>query len=78
LGFLPVDRRGADLLFQVISARYERGAVIITTNRAYMNWVDTFAGDAVITSAVLDRVLHHCETVVLEGRSYRMKDRIKD
>jgi len=78
LGFLPVDRRGADLLFQVISARYERGAVIITSNRAYKNWVDTFAGDAVITSAVLDRVLHHCETVVLEGRSYRMKDRIND
>ena len=78
LGFLPIDRRGADLLFQVVSARYERGAVIITTNRAYKNWVETFAGDAVITSAVLDRVLHHCETVVLEGRSYRMKDRIKD
>jgi len=78
LGYLPIDRKGADLLFQVISARYERGSVIITTNRPYKDWAETFAGDAVITSAVLDRVLHHCETLVIQGRSYRMKERIAD
>jgi len=78
LGYLPIGRKGADSLFQVISSRYERGSMIITTNRAYKDWTETFAGDAVTTSAVLDRILHHCETIVLEGRSYRMKDRIRD
>lgn len=77
LGYLPVGKKGADLLFQVISARYERGSVIITTNRGYKDWPKTFDNDATITSAVLDRVLHHCETVVIEGRSYRMKNRLE-
>ena len=77
LGYLPIDQHGADLLFQVISARYERGSMIITTNKAFKQWASIFNGDATITSAVLDRVLHHAETVVIEGTSYRMKDRIE-
>jgi DNA replication protein DnaC len=78
LGYLPIDRTGADLLFQVFSARYENGSTIITTNRTFNQWSKTFAGDAVQTSAVLDRILHHCETVIIEGRSYRMKARIAE
>ena len=77
LGYLPMDKRGADLLFQVISARYERGAMIVTTNTAYKNWPRIFNNDATITSAVLDRLLHHCQTVAIEGKSYRMKDKEK-
>ena len=75
LGYLPMDKRGADLLFQVISARYERGSIIVTTNTAYKHWPRVFNNDSTITSAVLDRLLHHCETVTIEGKSYRMKDK---
>lgn len=77
IGYLPIDQRGADLLFQVISARYERGSIVLTTNKAFKQWPSIFNGDATITSAVLDRLLHHCQTVVLEGSSYRMKDRLE-
>ncbi|OVE77688.1 ATP-binding protein, partial [bacterium F16] len=77
LGYLPVDRIGAELLFQVLGNRYEKASTVITTNRSYKEWTKTFANDAVMTSAVLDRILHHCETVIIEGQSYRMKDRIE-
>ena len=74
LGYLPIDKIGADLLFQIISQRYERGATVITSNRVYRQWPEIFNNDATLTSAVLDRLLHHAQTVVLEGKSYRMKD----
>ena len=77
VGYLPIDQRGADLLFQVISARYERGSIVLTTNKAYKQWSSIFNGDSTITSAVLDRLLHHGETVIIEGSSFRMKDRIE-
>ena len=77
VGYLPIDQRGADLLFQVISARYERGSIVLTTNKAYKQWSSIFNGDSTITSAVLDRLLHHAETIVIEGSSFRMKDRIE-
>jgi len=77
LGFLPIDKKGADLLFQVLSQRYERGAIILSSNRAYKDWPEIFNNDATLTSAILDRLLHHSETVVIEGKSYRMKDRKK-
>ena len=76
LGYLPIDKRGADLLFQVISQRYERGSIVLTTNKAYKHWPSIFNNDSTLTSAILDRVLHHAETIVIEGKSYRMKDRI--
>ncbi|MCP4257587.1 MAG: ATP-binding protein [Planctomycetes bacterium] len=76
LGFLPIDKVGADLLFQIISLRYEQGAMVITSNRAYKNWPEIFNNDSTLTSAILDRLLHHAETIVIEGKSYRMKDRI--
>jgi len=74
LGYLPIDKLGADLLFQVISQRYERGAMIISSNRAFKHWPEIFNNDATLTSAILDRLLHHAETVVIEGKSYRMKE----
>lgn len=74
LGYLPIDQHGADLLFQVISQRYERGSIALTTNKAYKQWPSIFNNDSTITSAVLDRLLHHAETIVIEGGSYRMKD----
>ena len=76
LGFLPVDKKGSDLLFQAISLRYERGSIVITSNRAYKDWPGIFNNDSTLTSAILDRILHHAETVIIEGKSYRMKDQI--
>jgi len=75
LGYLPMDKRGADLIFQVISARYERGSTVITTNTVYKQWARIFNNDATLTTAILDRLVHHCETVTIEGKSYRMKDK---
>jgi DNA replication protein DnaC len=76
IGYLPIDKNGADLLFQIVSERYERGALIITSNKVFKRWASIFNNDATLTSALLDRLLHHNETVVIEGKSYRMKDRI--
>jgi len=76
LGYLPVDKHGADLLFQIVSQRYERAPMVITTNRVYKNWPQIFNNDSTLTSAILDRVLHHADTVVIEGKSFRMKDEI--
>ena len=77
LGYLPIDKLGADLLFQIISQRYERGALIITSNRVYKHWSTIFNNDSTLTSALLDRLLHHADTQVIEGKSYRMKDQIE-
>ena len=77
LGYLPIDKTGADLLFQIISQRYEHGATIITSNRVFKHWAEIFNNDATLTSALLDRLLHHAETILIEGQSYRMKDRIE-
>lgn len=74
LGFLPLDKLGCDLLFQVVSQRYERGSMIITSNRAFKNWIEIFNNDAIVTSAILDRLLHYSEVVAIEGPSYRMKE----
>src|SRR5216684_1479989 len=78
LGYLPIDKHGADLLFQIISQRYERAPMVITTNRAYKHWPQIFNNDSTLTSAILDRVLHHADTVIIEGKSFRMKDEIDE
>lgn len=75
IGYLPIDQHGADLLFQVISQRYERGSLIVTTNKPFKQWASIFNNDGTLASAVLDRLLHHAEAVLIEGPSYRMKDR---
>jgi DNA replication protein DnaC len=74
LGYLPIDKNGADLLFQIISQRYEKGSIIITTNRVFKEWPEVFNNDSTLTSALLDRLLHHTEASVIEGDSYRMKN----
>jgi DNA replication protein DnaC len=74
LGYLPIDKNGADMLFQIISARYEQGSIIITTNRVFKEWAQIFNNDSTLTSALLDRLLHHTEAVIIEGTSYRMKE----
>jgi len=76
LGYLPIDKHGADLLFQIISQRYEHGSIVLTTNKVFKDWPSIFNNDSTLTSAILDRLLHHAETIVIEGKSYRMKDRI--
>lgn len=78
LGYLPIDKFGADCLFQIISARYERSSTIVTSNRAFKHWAEIFNNDSTLTSALLDRLLHHAETILIEGKSYRMKDQIEN
>ena len=77
IGYLPIDKTGADLLFQIISKRYEHGAIVLTSNRVFKKWPEIFNNDSTLTSALLDRLLHHAETVLIEGKSYRMKDQIE-
>ena len=74
LGYLPVEKQGADLLFQVISKRYERGSTIVTSNLAFKDWGQIF-GATTTASAVLDRLMHHSDTLQIEGESYRLKER---
>jgi len=74
LGYLPIDQHGADLLFQVISQRYERGSIVLTTNKPFKQWASIFNNDSTLASAVLDRLLHHAENIIIEGPSFRMKD----
>jgi DNA replication protein DnaC len=76
IGYLPIDRQGANLFFQLISRRYERGPVILTSNQSFANWGEVF-GDRVIATAILDRLLHHGITVTIRGDSYRLKEKIK-
>lgn len=78
LGYLPIDRLGANLLFQVISKRYETGSILLTGNRAFKEWPKIFDNDSTVTSAVLDRLLHHSEVIIIEGKSYRMKDKTEN
>ena len=77
LGYLPIDKSGADLLFQVISLRYEQNSIMITSNRAFKEWPKMFNNDSTLTAAILDRLLHHAETVVIEGKSFRMRGQIE-
>ena len=73
LGYLPIDKHGSDLLFQVISGRYERGSIVLTTNQSFKQWGRIFNNDKTVATAVVDRLLHHAEIVMIEGSSYRMK-----
>jgi DNA replication protein DnaC len=75
LGYLPIDKRGADLLFQVVAARYERGSTVITTNRAFRDWGAIFDVDNTLATAMIDRLMHHGEAIVIQGDSYRTKDK---
>jgi DNA replication protein DnaC len=76
IGYLPLDRSGANLLFQLIARRYERGSIIITSNQSLTGWGEVF-GDAIIATAILDRLLHHSTTLNIKGESYRLKEKRK-
>ena len=76
IGYLPIDRQGANLFFQLISRRYERGPMILTTNQSFGSWGEVF-GDRIIATAILDRILHHAITLNIRGNSYRLKDKLK-
>jgi DNA replication protein DnaC len=76
MGYLPLDELGATVFFQLVSARYERGAIVLTSNKSYADWGMVF-GDTIIATAILDRLLHHSTTVNIRGESYRLKDRKK-
>lgn len=72
IGYLPLDEVGATLFFQLVTARYERGSTILTSNKSFGDWGSTF-GDTVLATAVLDRLLHHATVVNIKGESYRLK-----
>src|SRR5262249_49097479 len=76
IGYLPIDRQGANLFFQLVSRRYERGSIIITSNQSLGAWGEVF-GDQVIASAILDRLLHHSITVNIKGESFRLKEKLR-
>lgn len=78
VGYLKLEPAEASLLFQVVSERYDRGGpVIMTSNKPFSGWGDVFAGDAIMASAALDRLLHRCTVVNIRGESYRMKEKLK-
>jgi len=74
IGYLPMDIQGANLFFQLIAKRYEKAATIFTSNKTFSQWNEVFA-DLTIASAILDRVLHHCNVINIKGESYRLKER---
>jgi DNA replication protein DnaC len=76
IGYLPIDRVGANLFFQLISRRYERGPMILTSNQSFGAWGEVF-GDRIIATAILDRLLHHAVTLNIRGNSYRLKEKLK-
>jgi DNA replication protein DnaC len=76
VGYLPLDPLAANLFFQLVSARYEKGSMILTSNKSIGEWGELM-GDPVLATAVLDRLLHHCHVVNIRGNSYRLKDKAK-
>lgn len=77
IGYLPFGREEANLFFNVVAKRYEIGSTLLTSNLPFSQWTSTFADDATLTAAMLDRLLHHCHVVQMNGESYRLKDKRK-
>jgi DNA replication protein DnaC len=73
VGYIPFTREAANLFFQVVSGRYEKGSTILTSNRAFNGWGEIFGGDVVVAAAMIDRLVHHAEIINLKGSSYRLK-----
>jgi DNA replication protein DnaC len=78
LGYLPIDKRGADLLFQIVTARYEFGSIVITTNRPFRDWGRIFDVDNTLATAMIDRLMHHGDAILIQGTSFRLKDTTPD
>ena len=75
VGYLPLNRADANMVFQLVSRRYERGSIVVTSNKSFSEWGQVF-GDDVLASAILDRLLHHCHVLSINGPSYRLKDHV--
>ena len=73
IGYLPLKKEQADMFFQVVAKRYEQGSVILTSNLSFGDWEETFDGNAALTSAMLDRLLHHAHVIQIRGESYRLR-----
>jgi DNA replication protein DnaC len=74
VGYIPFDPEAANLMFSLVSARYERASLVVTSNKAFSAWGETF-GDEVVAAAMIDRLVHHAEILALKGDSYRLRDR---
>jgi len=77
IGYLPMNRDQANLFFQAIAKRYEKGSIILTSNLSFGQWDETFAGNTALTSAMLDRILHHSHVIQIKGDSYRLREKRK-
>ncbi len=77
VGYIPFDPDAAALFFALIASRYERASLIVSSNKTFSSWAEIF-GDAVAVAALVDRLVHHAEVIVLQGDSYRLKDRAKE
>jgi DNA replication protein DnaC len=75
IGYLPLDRKAANMVFQLVARRYEKGSIILTSNKSFNEWGQVFT-DEVLATAILDRLLHHCDVITINGPSYRLKDRV--
>ena len=76
IGYLPLSRDEASLFFRLVARRYERASIILTSNKSFVDWGDIFS-DAVLATAILDRLLHHSTTINIKGESYRLKKKRK-
>ena len=74
MGFEPMDRQEASLFFRMVSYRYQRGSILITTNKSIRDWPELLAGDEILATAILDRLLHNSHVLNIKGRSYRLRD----
>jgi len=74
VGFRPLDRQEANLFFRLVSARYEKGSIILTSNKHVRDWPEIFADDEILTTAILYRLLHHVHIIHIDGRSYRLRE----
>ncbi len=77
IGYLPFGREEANLFFNVVAKRYERGSIVLTSNLPFTQWAGAFADDQTLTAAMLDRLLHHAHIVQISGDSYRLRDKRK-
>jgi hypothetical protein len=74
VGYIPFEPEAANLFFQLVSSRYERASLIVTSNKQFGRWGEVF-GDDVVAAAMIDRLVHHAEVIAIKGDSYRLKDR---
>ena len=74
IGYLPLERQAANLLFALVARRYERGSIIVTSNRGFEAWGEIL-GDAMVAAALIDRLIHHAHMVTLKGKSFRLRER---